>query len=167
MKSYLNNPKLPRGVRNNNPGNLRIGAAWKGRVKGTDTAFVTFESYAWGVRAMILLLANKYKQGQTTVRKLISSWAPPVENHTNSYVRHVAKALSVGPDDILSLTKENMFRLTSAIAAKESGPKWALSRDDFEDGYSLFKGKLPEVAAAGAGLGLAVATVLIAFKLFS
>ena len=56
----------PRGLRNNNPGNIRNSDAtdWKGEVKPSqkkDNAFEEFGTMAHGYRALIKLLQN-YRQ---------------------------------------------------------------------------------------------------------
>ena len=91
--------KEPRGIRNNNPLNIRKGNNWKGeRPNQTDPAFEEFESMEYGIRAAIKLIRNKI-QGKgkghrplCTIRTLVSSWAPPCENKTEAYIRFVSSA---------------------------------------------------------------------------
>lgn len=45
---------LPRGIRNNNPLNIKIGNDWKGEVPNTDGTFEQFESMEYGLRAELL-----------------------------------------------------------------------------------------------------------------
>lgn len=81
-----------RGIRNNNPGNIRLGANWQGmREEQTDGAFVQFVEPKYGIRAMARIIDNYKKRGVTTVEQIISTWAPPIENNTQSYVRSVAQ----------------------------------------------------------------------------
>lgn len=166
MKSYRNLEKAPRGIRNNNPGNLRVGSNWQGSiptVQVPEKAFVTFQNYAYGVRAMLLLLLNKHKSGQKTVRQLISSWAPPTENDTNSYVKFVAKGLGVEPDTTLNLDKTTLFKLASSIVQKENGTKWKLETSDFEDAFSLLAQKVRPAAAVAAGASFGVLALVISY----
>ncbi|TAM72323.1 hypothetical protein EPN44_16025 [bacterium] len=98
----------PRGVRNNNPGNLRWGAPWQGLVPAaqrTDKDFCQFIAPAWGIRAIAVTLItyqDKRRAGDgsriDSVREIIDRWAPDFENDTDSYTRSVASALGVGPD---------------------------------------------------------------------
>lgn len=47
--------QLPRGIRNNNPGNIRHGANWLGlnpNGRNIDSAFCVFESPFFGIRAL-------------------------------------------------------------------------------------------------------------------
>lgn len=79
--------KETRGLRNNNPGNIRHGNSWKGEIMGKDNAFETFEFVEWGIRAIYVTLntyRTKYKC--TTVEQIINRWAPPSENNTKNYV---------------------------------------------------------------------------------
>ena len=51
----------PRGIRNNNPGNIRWGDNWKGLVpedKRTDRSFCQFIDVKYGIRAIARILLN-------------------------------------------------------------------------------------------------------------
>ena len=76
-----------RGIRNMNPGNIRLGESWLGlRTKQTDPDFCQFTSMVYGCRALLKLLRTYVeKRGCTTIRKVIERWAPPSENDTSSY----------------------------------------------------------------------------------
>lgn len=124
----------PRGIRNNNPGNIRWGDDWKGLVpqdKRTDRSFCQFVEAKWGIRAMAKILLNYRKSqgmpgvgaaGIDTVREIISRWAPPNENNTEAYVQSVAKACGVLPNDPIDLTnKQLMLSLVKGIIAHENG----------------------------------------------
>ena len=112
----------PRGIRNNNPGNIRKSAAvWLGKIAGDDPAFEVFDSPAHGIRAIAKLLLNyERKYGLNTVHGLIDRWAPPVENDTSAYVRFVAGSLAVDPDDVLDVPAR-LPDLVSAIITQENG----------------------------------------------
>lgn len=62
-----------RGIRNNNPGNIRKdGSVWRGEVAGPDKSFKTFETMAWGIRAIYHLLNNyRLLYGCDTIEKMI------------------------------------------------------------------------------------------------
>lgn len=124
--SYLGQNGFPRGMRNNNPGNIRISStAWRGKVpaaQNTDGAFEQFQTYAFGVRAMIKNLLTYGQRGLTTVRQIVSTWAPSTENDTNTYIRNVAAALGVSPDATLNLeNQKTMQDLVWAMTAIENG----------------------------------------------
>ena len=81
---------MSRGLSNCNPGNIRQSKVrYKGEVQPSrDPAFKQFESLAWGYRAVFVLLHTyRVRHGLRTVRGMISRWAPPVENHTEAYIR--------------------------------------------------------------------------------
>lgn len=112
-----------RGVRNNNPGNIRhSGAQWDGmRTTQTDKAFVQFTRPVFGLRALAKLLFNYERlYGLNTVRGLISRWAPSFENDTEAYVFSVASGLGLHPDEPLDM-KTVMPDLVSAIVKHENG----------------------------------------------
>ena len=95
------NQQLPRGIRNNNPGNIRWGADWQGLKKdgkSQDPSFCVFATPVWGIRALAKVLIN-YKRihGLNTVRQIISRYAPPNENQTTAYVQTIARQLGVLP----------------------------------------------------------------------
>ncbi|UTM58287.1 structural protein [Photobacterium sp. CCB-ST2H9] len=110
----------PRGIRNNNPGNIEDnGTAWQGRV-GSDGRFVIFDSPQNGIRALARTLKTyRNRHGLTTVRGIINRWAPPVENDTTAYVNHVAGALGVSPD--MSLSEAETMALVPLIIRHENG----------------------------------------------
>lgn len=83
--------KLPRGLRNNNPLNIRKGCRWLGlRDFPTDKEFCEFKTMAYGYRAAFVTLRTYYsKHNCRTLREIINRWAPPSENNTSSYLQAV------------------------------------------------------------------------------
>lgn len=132
--------KMSRGLRNLNPGNIRIGSfRYKGEVaRSSDTAFRQFESIEWGYRAMFVLLhtyARKY--GCCTLREMINRYAPPIENHTENYIRRVASATHLAPDEIISTTDGAvMTAVVAAMSEVENGV--AANMSDIWRGWELF-----------------------------
>ena len=119
-------PVMPRGVRNNNPGNIdRNATKWQGMSadQSRDKRFVVFEEPVWGLRALAkVLLSYQRKYGLRTPAAIIGRWAPPVENDTGAYALQVAKALGVGVDDQIDLTKAvTLERILPAIVQHENG----------------------------------------------
>lgn len=112
----------PRGIRNNNPGNIRHGDRWRGMAaEQPDSAFITFTAPEYGIRAMGKLLANyESLHGLNTVAGIIGRWAPPVENNTAAYVNSVAQALGVSPDAPINV-KARLPTLVPAIIKHENG----------------------------------------------
>jgi hypothetical protein len=80
----------PRGLRNNNPLNIRHNAdVFQGEIKGSDKSFKTFSSMPYGYRAAFVTLATYLSRGWNTIEKIIAHWAPPNENDTGSYIAAV------------------------------------------------------------------------------
>lgn len=118
--------KLPRGIRNNNPGNIdRTAEKWQGMAddQSADSRFIVFVSPEWGIRAMAKILRNYGKKyGINSVEGIINRWAPPVENDTGSYVRQVAEALGVGKNERINLEDPTILvPLIKSIIMHENG----------------------------------------------
>lgn len=112
----------PRGIRNNNPGNIRhaSGTTWQGAsATQTDPAFVQFISPAWGIRAMAKVLRSYANRGIVTIAGIISTWAPTSENDTASYIAAVEKAVGVSRSK--PLDPEDLPLLIAAIIKHENG----------------------------------------------
>ncbi|VFQ44389.1 structural protein [Desulfoluna butyratoxydans] len=111
-----------RGIRNNNPGNIRHGDDWNGLAeKQPDASFCTFTEPRWGIRALAkTLLTYQRRRGIHTVRGIISRWAPPSENDTHSYIHHVAHFVGVDADETIRV-EDHLFPLVSAIILHENG----------------------------------------------
>lgn len=124
--TYLGDKRYPRGIRNNNPGNLRISkTAWKGKIpesKRTDRSFEQFEKYWLGVRALIIILRTYYfKYELQTVEKILNRFAPPVENQTESYVKVVCKGTGFKAREKFEWNRQNVNLLVREIARHEAG----------------------------------------------
>lgn len=115
---------VPRGIRNNNPLNIRIGNTWLGEVPNpTDSEFEQFVSPLYGLRAAFVILRRYIRRyGRNTVRKIISAWAPSSENNTQVYINNVSRAMSRDPDAVIDYADEaTMVALVSAMALQECG----------------------------------------------
>ncbi|MDT0140837.1 structural protein P5 [Acidovorax sp. PRC11] len=116
----------PRGIRNNNPGNIdRTSERWQGMAadQSGDPRFVVFSAPVWGLRALAkVLLSYQRKYGLNTPAKIIGRWAPPSENDTGAYARQVARALGVGVDDVVDLQDPcTLSKIVPAIVQHENG----------------------------------------------
>lgn len=116
-----------RGIRNMNPGNIRLGESWLGlRMKQTDPDFCQFTSMIYGCRALLKLLRTYVeKRGCTTIRKVVERWAPPSENDTTSYVLSVAAVCRRDADERLPVDVDPLIYLdlARAIVRHECGPE--------------------------------------------
>lgn len=115
---------LTKGVRLNNPGNIEHGQKWQGLAnEQPDKRFCMFVSPAYGIRAIHLIIqAYGKKYGIRTIEGIIRRWAPPSENDTESYIRHVDDDVLVADrEDILDVFDPSVaFQLVTGIIAHEN-----------------------------------------------
>lgn len=125
----------PRGVRNNNPGNIDYNPrnAWQGQlgleVGVPSPRFARFDTPENGIRALGKLLINyRGKDGMPgvggpgidTVRETITRWAPGNENNTEAYIAAVARHLGVNANDVIDVRKPaTLGVMVSSIIAHE------------------------------------------------
>lgn len=118
--------KLSRGLRNNNPGNIRHSniTKWKGQsAEQPDKSFVHFDTMEYGYRAMAKTLLTYYRKHKlNTIRDIISRWAPSNENNTEAYIRSVSNSMSLGPEKPFKVDEQPMLvSLCAAISKVENG----------------------------------------------
>ena len=122
---------IPRGIRNNNPLNIRRSKdQWQGMKKTqSDSSFCQFETFEDGWRAAFVLLTRTYyqKMGLGTIRAIVERWAPPNENNTAAYVNYCARQLCYSAHSPLKLSQD-YCRLGVAMAWMETATK--LTADD-------------------------------------
>ncbi|PXV60133.1 hypothetical protein CLV62_13153 [Dysgonomonas alginatilytica] len=115
---------MSRGLRNCNPGNIRInGDKFQGEIiPSKDKSFKQFTSMAYGYRAMFAVLDTYRKKGLNTIEKVIRSWAPPSENNTQNYIDSVVKWSGVSKDSILTEhSGANYIKIVAAMSRMENG----------------------------------------------
>jgi len=116
-----------RGLRNNNPGNIRIGtSAWMGKIpvsQNTDGSFEQFETWVYGLRAMIKLIRNYIYGGQNSIAKIISKYAPVFDNNdTNAYINLVVKRSGILANKQLDAdNKTDLRKIIKAMVEQELG----------------------------------------------
>jgi len=117
--------RLPRGLRNNNGGNIRGGPVpWKGEVGRDPVDFVIFSSAHYGLRALAkLLITYRLKYVLDCVEEIIGRWAPTSENDTRAYVNAVAREVGVSPTETINVVTDPAMlgRLVAAIVRHENG----------------------------------------------
>ena len=132
-----------RGIRNNNPLNIRKGNKWQGeRENQTDPVFEEFISMEYGLRAGLKLMKN-YIEGRTatrikynTISKLVSRWAPPIENATNSYIKFVADSVGINPLEVIDFkNKSLMVGICAAMVRVECGT--IIDKNIIESAYDM------------------------------
>lgn len=129
----------PRGLRNNNPGNIRNSSTeWQGEISPSkDKSFKQFKSMAYGYRAVIKLLQNYRKlYNLKTIAELINRWAPPTENKTSAYITRVCKEMQVPSTYVPDINdKATMCAMAAAISQVENGVPAVMA--DVEMGWNL------------------------------
>lgn len=129
---------IPRGIRNNNPLNIRIGNTWLGeRNNPTDPAFEEFVSIEYGLRAAFCILRRyirRYKKD--TIPAIVSTWAPASENNTKRYIDIVCQRSGISPTLQIRFEDETtMCKLVEAMAFVECGQP--IDGKKIEKGYSM------------------------------
>lgn len=127
---------IPRGIRNNNPLNIRIGNVWLGEVaEPTDPDFEQFISMVYGVRAGFVLIRRYIRHyHRTTIPQVIAAWAPSNENNTQRYIDTVCSISKISAEDTLEyFNEEQMVRLVDAMIFVECGQH--IPEKTIRDGY--------------------------------
>ena len=136
--TYLSN--APRGIRNNNPGNLiYTNINWKGKLpkhQNKDRRFEMFIAPVYGVRAMIMDLKHDISKGKNTVPALIEEYSPRFENNTNQYIETVCRDLKVSKTAKLLPTKNTLRLLVLSMTGVETGGNY-VTNDLFEQAYAM------------------------------
>jgi hypothetical protein len=130
---------MVRGIRNNNPGNVRISRAnaWIGKkVPNTDGEFEQFDEMWQGVRAMSHILQNYAARGLTNVADIVSTWSLTDQAE---YIANVSEALNVDSFADLDLNDfATRFDLVRAMIRQEVGaiPAATISDETIERGLN-------------------------------
>ena len=126
----------PRGIRNNNPGNIRgNNDKWIGAFGVDAQGFVQFTSPLYGLRAMARIIGNYQRMHLlVTIRQIIERWAPPNENNTQSYIESVANRSGIDADTYIE--PEDLPALMAAMIYHENGQQ-PYSMELIEEGVSI------------------------------
>ncbi|EPA7322270.1 lytic transglycosylase catalytic [Escherichia coli O45:H30] len=126
-EQHAQSAKAPRGIRNNNPGNIDFRGQAGATLEKPGGRFARFETAYDGLKALSRQLM-RYFEGKTTGKPLktlndiISTWAPGNENNTAAYIAQMSKMMGVAPDAILNLKDPQvMSSLMNGIIHHENG----------------------------------------------
>lgn len=118
----------PRGLRNNNPFNLKEiegdKTQWKGeRATDDDPIFEEFENPEAGIRAGIKVLKTyQSKHGIKTITGIVERFAPSSENDVAAYIASVAQRSGFTADEELDLSDpRQLSKIVDAIIFHENG----------------------------------------------
>lgn len=124
---------LPRGVRNNNPLNIRESkhdrTNWEGEhALNLDKDFEEFTHAVYGFRAGARILRSYNRKGYKTLSQMIHRFAPSHENDTELYIKQVSKWTGIAPNQIVNVTDpDELANVLHAMSRKEVGNYYGLS----------------------------------------
>jgi len=147
--------KNTRGMRNNNPLNIRrMGTKrlWQGQREDVkEKEFCVFNTREMGYRAAWILLDNYLlwfaQHGEPyCISSIISRWAPSTENNTRAYINRVCKLTNINSEELLKapfLDKERFMKIVAAMTCVENGISMdEVPMDSIEKGFRLAFGKM-------------------------
>lgn len=151
--------RQPRGIRNNNPGNIEDGDFARSipGYKGSDGRFAIYESPDDGLAAHATLLGSYGRRGLNTVEGVVGRWAPSSENDTGAYAKFVSQKLGVDPRAPLDMNDPMVLStMAAAMAEHENGQPVAMAGDtppwmDYSGGARAQQGRAVEGQAAAPG----------------
>ena len=189
--NFIGQSALPLGLRNNNPGDLRPGDHWQGMI-GTNDGFIVFSDITWGLRALARDLTSKIEEGTDTISTLISKYAPPSENDTETYIADVSRDTGLDPGLQLGTDPDTLSSLMRAIMNHELGGSYSgmVSDQDIAQGVSMAGSPIssfvqsvpiavqaavdtvtgnspPAVNGSGVALGVGVAGIAVLLLVFN
>lgn len=115
---------IPRGIRNNNPGNIKKNdVEWEGlSAIQTDKTFFQFNDPIYGIRALTKILRT-YRNSYNikNIWGIINRYAPPSENDTESYKNFVKEKTGLNMLEEIEYTVEGYLPVVKAIILMENG----------------------------------------------
>lgn len=129
---------MTRGYKNCNPGNIEQNRdMFQGEVRPSqDKRFKQFRTMAYGYRAMFVTLATYNKRGLNSIDKIIRTWAPSVENHTERYIECVERWSGVDRHKTLTLNcGTDYIEIVAAMSRMENGIE--PDKSDVVNGFKL------------------------------
>lgn len=115
---------IPRGIRNNNPGNIKKNdVEWEGlSAIQTDNTFFQFTDPIYGIRALTKILRT-YRNNYNikNIWGIINRYAPPSENDTESYKNFVKEKTGLNMLEEIKFTVEGYLPVVKAIILMENG----------------------------------------------
>lgn len=117
----VSNVFQPRGIRNNNPLNIKWSSLnnWNGQTGKDAAGFSIFDKPENGIRAAARILDNYAKRGIYTLGDIVKTWAPASENDVESYVKHVEQG--VGKSRTAKIGRADYLPLLRVMIKHENG----------------------------------------------
>ena len=131
---------IPRGIRNNNPGNIKKNnVEWEGLApedEQKDNTFFVFSYAKYGIRALCKILITYRSYGLNNIYSIINRYAPPSENDTEAYQNFLSKETGNGVLTNLENTIEDYLPIVKGIILMENGVQ-PYSEDEILEGMYL------------------------------
>lgn len=117
----VSNVFQPRGIRNNNPLNIKWSSLnnWNGQTGKDAAGFSIFDRPENGIRAAARILDNYAKRGIVTLGDIVKTWAPASENNVEAYTKHVEQG--VGKSRVVKITRTDYLPLLRVMIKHENG----------------------------------------------
>jgi len=123
---------INRGIRNNNPGNIKFYESnnWLGKIpiqNNTDAldqdgepTFEQFEKWRYGIRAMIYLIKNRYlNEGFNTLKLILNKYDP---GYNQNYLNFLSTYVGMPDNQLIQPSDESTTKkIIMAIAKFENG----------------------------------------------
>lgn len=135
--------KFPRGIRNNNPLNIKISSSnWIGkRLSNSDGIFEQFDTLMLGYRAALVIIRNYINlYNLHYISPIIRRWAPHSENDVSAYVKFVCDKATIDVNTYISFSNKPLIcDIVFAMALYENGVRYSddLHICDLIDAYDL------------------------------
>lgn len=136
--------KQPRGLRNNNPGNLNFVGQYGAKLEdGPNARFAQFPTMLDGIAALDKQVGLYLKRGTNTIDKIMDIYAPKSDkNDTAAYKSYLSRFTGLGTkEEIDPSNNEQIKRLIVGIINHENGPAAStISGDDVLKAMAMNRG---------------------------
>ena len=150
--------EMPRGYRNNNPGNIKdFDIGWKGLATKeqrvdfqlSENVMCVFIHPKWGIRAMAHDLQTKQRKYSdcSNIRGMLERYAPAGKENPalEEYIHYVSRKTGVGHRDLISVKDyDTCLRMVTAMMMFENGRQMPYSEEIIEEGLLLAGIAIPE-----------------------
>ena len=173
MADYRNNSNLVRGLRDNNPLNIKpAGFSYQNQIGVDDIGEGIFTDTIYGLRAAALdLYTAYYVHGRKTLTDIISVFAPASDgNDVNAYINYVSDQTGIDPNADIGMNGDVLFKVMRAMANMELGESNAaiIPDQDFITGIqSANKAEIAVITVAAVGTGGVILIVILIFFIIS
>ncbi|AOM39683.1 hypothetical protein [Xenorhabdus hominickii] len=124
--------KIPRGIRNNNPGNLNF-AKQRGAVKegGENGRFAVFSTMQEGIAALYRQLQLYFGRGINTISSIVKKYAPAADgNKVDAYIAALTRKLGIDANQKIDTANvQQIIDLMEGIIRHENGAGY-INRND-------------------------------------